>query len=408
MTPDLMRRRIAQTQAGLRAHGLDGMLVIKPENVRYLTGFWGYSTRTEYAMPRRLIAAIVSATGDCTLIAPKIEEWSARRQTWFPDVRCHVEWGGPGEVFGGLALIATVLREKNLQGKRLGIETGFVSTRLSGLLRDELSTTEFVEAPPIIEDMRMIKSPEEIEVLRISGDMVVMEFQAEARAVRAGAREFELAEIGRQEGTRLYAEHLAHDSHDHPMASPIVDGLQIITSGERLDMVHALASTRILEPNDMVLLDFCRYPQFLGYRLGFSRMVSLRQPTREETEMTRLTMEAFALSLSVLKPGVRAEEPDLIAREFLDKHGLGETFVHRTGRGVGLEGVERPEIGAGDKTLLQPGMVVTVEPSIYFPHFAVHVEDSFLITPDGHEVLTPCPRELTVVALKIGRSPGRA
>ena len=137
MTPDLMRRRIAQTQAGLRAHGLDGMLVIKPENVRYLTGFWGYSTRTEYAMPRRLIAAIVSATGDCTLIAPKIEEWSARRQTWFPDVRCHVEWGGSGEVFGGLALIATVLREKNLQGKRLGIETGFVSTRLSGLLRDD-------------------------------------------------------------------------------------------------------------------------------------------------------------------------------------------------------------------------------------------------------------------------------
>ena len=55
----------------------------------------------------------------------------------------------------------------------------------------------------------MIKSPEEIEVLRISGDMVVKEFQAEARAVRAGAREFELAEIGRQEGTRLYAEHLA-------------------------------------------------------------------------------------------------------------------------------------------------------------------------------------------------------
>jgi Xaa-Pro aminopeptidase len=72
--------------------------------------------------------------------------------------------------------------------------------------------------------------------------------------------------------------------------------------------------------------------------------------------------------------------------------------VHRTGRGVGLEGVERPEIGAGDKTLLSPGMVVTIEPSIYFPGFAVHVEDTFLITSDGYEVLTPCPRDVHVVS----------
>jgi Xaa-Pro dipeptidase len=309
-----------------------------------------------------------------------------------------VEWGKTGEIFGGLALLAIVLREKSLRGKRLGVETGFVSARLLDLLTAELSDTTFVDVPPVIEEMRMIKSPEEIEVLRISGRMSVKEYQAEARAVRAGVREFELAEIGRQEGTRLYAEHLSHASQDHSLTDTIVDGLQIITSGERLDMVHALASTRVIQPNDMVLLDFCRYPQFLGYRIGFSRMVSLRQLKNEETEMMRLTMEAFNLSLSVLKPGVRAEEPDLIAREFLEKQGLGETFVHRTGRGVGLEGAERPEIGAGDKTILQPGMVVTVEPSIYFPNFAVHVEDTLLITKEGHEVLTPCPRELNIVA----------
>ena len=397
MTPELMRRRVAATQVKLREHGFDGMLVIKPEHVRYLAGFWGYSTRTEYAMPRRLIALVVPASGECTLIVPKIELNYARRQTWVGDLRHHVEWEQPDETFGGLVLLAKVLKDRGLRGRRIAIETGFVSAKLLLMLQSELADTQFVDAPPILEDMRMTKSSEEIAVLRISGGMAVREFTAEARAVRAGVREFEIAAVGREEGTRCYAEELSR-THGHALVDPVVDGLQIITSGERLDMVHALSSEREIRQGDMVLLDFCRYPQFLGYRIGFSRMVSLRQLSKAEAEMVALTMEAFRLSLSVLKPGVAAEEPDLIAREFLHKHGLAETFVHRTGRGVGLEGAERPEIGAGDKTLLQPGMVVTVEPSIYMPNFAVHVEDTFLITPHGHEVLTPCPREMTFVS----------
>jgi Xaa-Pro dipeptidase len=398
MKPEVMRRRIAEAQSKLREHGLDGMLVIKPEHVRYLTGFWGYSTRTEYAMPRRLIALIVPASGESTLIVPKIELNYARRQTWIADLRHHVEWAQAGETFGGLVLLGKVLKEKSLQRGRLGVETGFISAKFLTMLQAELSGAQLLEIPPILEDMRIIKSPEEIEILRISGGMAVAEYRAEASAVRPGVREFEIAAIGRAEGTRLYAEHLARSGEGHTLVDPVVDGLQIITSGERLDMVHALSSERQICGGDMVLLDFCRYPQFLGYRIGFSRMVSLRQPNKEEAEMVDLTMEAFRLSLSVLKPGVPAEAPDVIAREFLDKHGVAETFVHRTGRGVGLEGAERPEIGAGDKTVLQPGMVVTVEPSIYMPNFAVHVEDTFLITPDGHEVLTPCPRELTIVS----------
>ena len=394
MQPEVMKSRVKQTQAALRRQGFDGMVVIKPEHVRYLAGVWGYSTRTEYAMPRRLIALVVPAEGECTLIAPLIELLAAKRQTWIADVRHHVEWDKPGEVFGGLVLLSKVLKEKALRGKRIAVETGFISTKFIGLLRGELSDTKFEDSGPIIEDLRIIKSPEEIEVLRIGGKMAVREYEAEARAVRPGIREHEIASVGREEGTRAYAEALCTSPHNHPLVDPIVDGLQIITSGERLDMVHALASTRTVTENDMVLLDFCRYPQFLGYRIGFSRMVSLRQLTKNEVEIYRTTLESFRLALSVLKPGVPAEEPDLIAREFLDKRGLGETFVHRTGRGVGLEGVERPEIGAGDKTPLAPGMVVTVEPSVYFPHFAVHVEDTFLITKDGYEVLTPCPRDL--------------
>src|SRR5262249_49770525 len=197
MKPDVTRGRIAEAQNKLREHGFDGMLVIKPEHVRYLTGFWGYSTRTEYAMPRRLIALIVPASGESTLIVPKIELNYARRQTWITDLRHHVEWEQAGETFGGLVLLGNVLKEKSLQRGRLGVETGFISAKLLTMLQAELSGAQLLEIPPILEDMRMIKSPEEIAILRISGGMAVAEYRAEANAVRAGVREFEIAAIGR-------------------------------------------------------------------------------------------------------------------------------------------------------------------------------------------------------------------
>jgi Xaa-Pro aminopeptidase len=116
--------------------------------------------------------------------------------------------------------------------------------------------------------------------------------------------------------------------------------------------------------------------------------------------MYEIVNRSYDAALGVLKPGVPAEQPDLVAREMLERAGLADTFVHRTGRGVGLEGVERPELGAGDKTPLAPGMVVTVEPSIYYQGFAVHVEDTYLITETGYELLTKTPRDIRIVHSK--------
>jgi Xaa-Pro dipeptidase len=243
----------------------------------------------------------------------------------------------------------------------------------------------------------MIKSPEEISALRVAGQMAVKEYQAEVRAIKVGVGEFEIAMRGREAGSREYARALRRSQSASPLTSPIVDGMQIITSGERLDMVHAWAAQRKIRNRDVVLLDFCRFVQFLGYRVGFSRMVSLRRPSADEREMFRLTLDAFHRAVALVRPGVRACEPDMLARELLTKAGLAETFVHRTGRGVGLENAERPEIQEHDQTLLKPGMVVTIEPSIYFPYFAVHVEDTFVVTRNGAEVLTRAPRELKLL-----------
>jgi Xaa-Pro aminopeptidase len=397
MQPSTYKSRVARIQAELGRRGLSGLVVIKPEHVRYVSGFWGYSTRPEYASPRRLIAVVVPASGGCTLVLPKIELLFGSRRTWLDDVRRHVEWEQAGEVFGGVALLEGVLKEKGIDKGRLGLEFGFVSHRLHGLLKDSLPGARFEDATDVIEDLRMVKSPEEIEILRIGGRMAVKEFAAEVKAVRAGVREYEIAMAGREAAARLHASHIADSKAEIPLDHPLAETSQIVASGPRLDMVHTLATTRVVRPGDMLMLDLCRVPQFQNYRIGFSRNVSLRRPTAEEADRYRITMEAYWKAVAAVRPGVPAEVPDLVAREHLDKRGLADTFVHRTGRGVGIEVVERPEIGAGDKTPLAPGMVVTIEPSIYFPGFAVHVEDTYLITGEGAECLTECPRDLKIV-----------
>jgi len=232
--------------------------------------------------------------------------------------------------------------------------------------------------------------------MRTSCRMGVAQLEVELAAIRSGVREYEVALKGREELVRWSAQHIVeNESGEMPIDHPVNEaGSQIITSGERLDMVHGLASTRRISEGDVVLLDFCRVPQLYGFRIGFSRNAALRPLTPAEKEMYEIVDGSYDAALKFLRPGVAAEQPDLICRDILDRAGLGEAFPHRTGRGVGLEPVERPEIGAGDKTPLAPGMVVTMEPSIYYQGFALHVEDTYLITESGHELLTRTPREV--------------
>jgi Xaa-Pro dipeptidase len=397
MNTETYRERVSQIQSALTSHGLDAIIMIKPEHVRYVSGFWGYSARPEYAQPRRLTAVLLPAKGEPTLVVPKLERQFAQRRTWFNDLRHHVEWTRPNEIFGGVAMLERVLAEKGLSRGRVGLELGFISARLFKTFSDTFQGLVFEDATGIVEEIRMIKSTEEIEILRVGGRMAVLEYLAEVKAIKSGVREFEVAIRGRDEATRLFAGLIKDSDESVPVDHPILDGSQIITSGPRLDMVHAIASSRTIEDGDMILLDFCRIPQAEGYRIGFARNVALRKPTSDEAGMYAVAREAYKEAVALLRPGVRAEEPDLIARSILEKAGLGETFVHRTGRGVGLEGVERPEIGAGDKTQLREGMVVTIEPSFYYQGFAAHVEDTFLITSEGSECLTESPRELNVL-----------
>src|SRR5829696_9229968 len=146
MLRETYQARVIDLQARMQRKSFDALLVIKPEHVRYITGLWGYSTRTEYAMPRRLICAVVPASGDPVLIVPKLEFLFAKRRSWFADVRYHVEWKSATESFGGINLLSVIFKEKSLEGKKIGVEKSFISAALYDLLISELAVSELLSS----------------------------------------------------------------------------------------------------------------------------------------------------------------------------------------------------------------------------------------------------------------------
>ena len=171
----------------------------------------------------------------------------------------------------------------------------------------------------------------------------------------------------------------------------------MLTSGARTSVVHARPLTTRLEAGREVILCFCELAFYQGYRLGFTRMLAIETMPPQIEEIYRVVLEAQQQALAVVKPGERACQIDAIARGVMMKYGYGDYIAHRSGRGVGLDYVEKPEIRERDDTPLRPGMTFTVEPGIYIPGTGgARVEDSIVMTEKGYEELTPYPKEIRI------------
>lgn len=387
-------RRLANLRRALEQQGMRGMLVLKPEHVRYFSGFTGYSTRSEYVHERRLVALVLPVDQDPVLIVPKVERDWARGLSWVRDVRWHVEWTEADVFLDGLEALDAAMRSRGVHRGAVGLEFGFVTARMLAHLRSRFGAVDFRDAQELVEELRMIKSPAEVDDIRQAARITIVEYEAELAAIRDGATEWEIAECGRQAGIE-YGRGLLKDDED---ASPIVDGLQIITSGERSLLPHAVASNSVIRSRDCVMMDFCRFVQFRGYRIGMGRVALLRPPTAREKDAFAVAVEAYRTALDMVRPGTLAGDIDTAARTVIRRAGLHEYVCHRTGRGLGLEGAELPEIRERNPMPLQAGMVFTLEPSLYMPDFVARVEDTVVVTASGFEVLTNAAIDLNVLA----------
>ena len=269
--------------------------------------------------------------------------------------------------------------------KRVGFEADFVS--VSQLQRLEKAAGEDVTLVPIsgvIEDIRLVKEPYELERLREVAVIANTAFQEliDENLIRAGRTETEVA-ADLEYKMRLHgAERTSFET--------------IVASGPNSAMPHHEPGARVLEEGDIVTVDFGAHAA--GYNSDTTRTVIISDADEFATEIYNIVLKAQLAGVAAAIPGAKLSDVDKACRDIITDAGYGEYFVHSTGHGVGLDLHEAPYAATSGQGELVEGMTLTVEPGIYVPgKGGVRIEDTLIITAGQPENLTHLVKDLTIV-----------
>jgi Xaa-Pro aminopeptidase len=243
--------------------------------------------------------------------------------------------------------------------------------------------------------MRMIKSPEEIKVMRQAGKIAGAMMAAAEGALAEGAPEYEAALAVINAGTRAAAGFLTAKGWE-AFVSPMIHNLQIMQSGRDTSMVHRRASVKPLERGDPVYFCFCNMAQFKQYKLGFDRIFHIKEVSAEGERVQQAAIDAQQAAIKAIRPGVTAESIAEAANEVYRARGYETGY--RTGRSIGMAYLESPELKAGDTTVLRPGMTFAVDGGISIDgKLGGRIGDSIVVTETGSDYLTEYPRKILIV-----------
>jgi len=383
---DAHQQRTTAFQDHLAEIGVDASVIFDADNIYYLSAYWGY-LGMQFGRPTLLV---VPSEGNCSIVTPSLEAEMARKMTWIEDIR---EWsdGVNGEWQACLDNIF-----KNEKKMRIGIEKDKTHSVIIEFLKKAYQDVLIVDISNILSDMRMVKTPDEIEVMRHAGQVSVAMCQGGKEAIAEGVPEYEVALAVIAAGTRKAAEFLT-DVGSERLFSPMIHNLQVLQSGgPDISMVHRRPTVRRMQRGESVYMCFCEMNNFKGFKLGFDRQYWIGQVSKEEARLYEIALSAQAAALNMIHPGVIAEDVHMAAARIYQDAGFG--LCYRTGRSIGFSLIEKPELKIDDKTPLQAGMTFAVDGAVSIPEkAAARVGDSIVVTENGYDYLTPFPKDLQVL-----------
>jgi Xaa-Pro aminopeptidase len=336
---------------------IDALLVSGPANVRYLTGYAGSN------------GVLLVTSGEAHFFTDPRYALEASQQI---TCKVHVEKKP--------LLVAAVAVVKRKRLKKIGFESAWLRYEDYIKVKEALPLGSALHAVGrVIEDQRMIKSASEISLIRRSVATNSEAYSKTIRKVHAGAREMDIAAELDYQMRAMGAEKSAFET--------------IVAAGPRSALPHAHPTAHRLGENELLLIDMGASQE--GYASDMTRVAHTGTPPRRILRLYKAVLEAQLAAISSIKAGVTTGEVDAAARNVLKRHELDRAFVHSTGHGLGLEIHEPPRIARKDKTKLQAGMAITIEPGAYIDGLGgIRIEDTVLVTEHGCEVLTPTPKDL--------------
>lgn len=351
--------KISKLREAFGKHEIDGFLITSAHNRRYMTGFTG-------------TAGVVLISKDRALMITDfryVEQ--AKEQAKDYEI---VQHRGPL-----VEEIGTQLQKLGIE--RLGFEQDHITYSTYRTYEQKFQSA-LVPLSLLIEEMRMTKDQKEIATIRKAVEIADQAFRHIVQVIRPGMKEIEVANE---------LEFFMRKSGATSSSFDI-----IVASGWRSALPHGVASEKTIENGELVTLDFGAL--YDGYCSDLTRTVAVGEVSSELRKIYDIVLEAQETALEKIRPGITGKEADDIARKVIAEHGYGEAFGHSLGHGIGLEVHEGPGLSQQSPVVLQPGMVVTVEPGIYVPGLGgVRIEDDVLLTEDGCHILTKADKKFMVI-----------
>ena len=382
MTRPNYQGRVEKLQQIMRENDVSKSLLSDTGSIYYYTGYHGF-LYMEFGRPT---VVVVPETGEPTIITPTLELEMAEKMSRLQDV---VPWR---DSIGGEWRTPLEESLEKGPGRKIGIEHDAIPQVVRDFLSDEVREARLVDVSDYIDDMRSIKDAYEINVARDAG-IVAIDMVAAARdTIKVGVPEYEVALAIVNVGTRKAAELFANYDDD-PLMSPTIRFDQIMSSGPRVSMCHHRSTDRVLQHGDPIFLCFCGNAEFRKFKLGFDRMFFIGDVTDEYARMYDLAVESQQAGLSILRPGLTAEEVHQAYADVIRDAGFEFPFRH--GRATGYNCQEKPQLMFDDKTILQPEMIFALDGAVTSHGEArTEVGDAVLVTEEGCEVLTPFSKRL--------------
>jgi len=372
----MFKKNLLKLRERMKKDNIDLAVITDDDSLYYFTGYHDF-LHMDFGRPTILL---VPKDDESTLITPLLdvllvpEDAPLKKiETWNDGVGN--EWR---------EFLPNIINQK----KNIACEKYKINAPVSIYLSELMNGNPIGDITPIINDIRMIKTDEELKIARHAGEVAMAMMEGAKSAIAHNVPEYEIALAQSEAGTRKAAELLKSFYPNSTTISPNIHFLPVITSGKDLPKTHQRASTKLVKRGDPVFCCYCGSTNFHRFRLGFDRVFWVEEIRhKDQIKAQEVAVKSQKAALDVLRPGVLAEEIHAAYADAIQSEGYPYP-KYRCGRGTGFSVLEEPQLVVGNKTVIQTGMVLVVDGGSSAKDFRGQVGDSFIVTENGYEPIT--------------------